>query len=84
MKMAKYSQGSTVSCPWSTTKGSLGKPKSMAAEGKQGEASIYKKITQGKFSGAATYEKNLHNAKPQAPSAVAWPNKGTVAKPRVR
>lgn len=82
--MAYHSQGSTVSCPWSKDKGSLGKPKKMAAEGKQGEASVYRKVTQGKFSGDSKYASNLHNAKPQAAPAAAWPNKGTVWKPRIR
>lgn len=80
----KYAQGSSVSCPWSTSSKSLGRPKSMGADGKQGEASVYRKVTQGKFAGPGVYATNTHNAKPQMSGDVAWPNYSRVRRPLVR
>ena len=84
--MAKDSsaQGATVASPWSTDRSSLGRPKSMGADGAQGDQSMYRRVTQGKFSGDARFASNSKQAGPGAAVGSAWPNKGTVYKPRVR
>ena len=69
---------------WSTNKRSLGQPGSMPSSPSQGITSKYRGVVQGKFSGDARFATNLKQKAPEAAPTQAWPNKGTVYRPRLR